>query len=149
MTDNNTNNGVDSYNGIDNNDTLYYVQQFKGKIFKCISSKIRKNAQYINIFTYNFKSYHVAIGIDINLIDDYQKYKWKSPVLNVGPNIEIISFDYSHCKFILNENCLSFNRYKIIGNVSHIYYNHQVVGHPFQILIIQLVFPHLLQVIFE
>jgi hypothetical protein len=51
------------------------------------------NGQYINIFTYNVKPFHVAIEITINLIDDYQKYKWKSPVLNVGPNSDIISFD--------------------------------------------------------
>jgi hypothetical protein len=69
---NNTDTNIDVNNNIDNVDTenLYYVQQFKPKIFKHISNKIRKNAQYINIFTYNFKPYHVAIGININLIDD-------------------------------------------------------------------------------
>jgi hypothetical protein len=45
---------MDSKNNIDdyintNNETIYYVQQFKRKIFKHIPSKIRKNAQYINI----------------------------------------------------------------------------------------------------
>jgi hypothetical protein len=58
----------------------------------------------------------VAIGTNISLIDNYQKYKWKSQVLNVGPNSDIISFDYSHCKLILNDNCLPNNRYKIIGD---------------------------------
>jgi hypothetical protein len=68
MTDNtNINNGA--------NETIFYVQQFKSKIFKRIPGKIRKNSQFINIFTYNFKRYHVAIGININLIDDYKKYK--------------------------------------------------------------------------
>ena len=106
-----------------NTNNTYYVQQFKRKIFKRIPGKIRKNAEFINIFTYNFIPYHVTIGININLIDDYQKYKWKSPILNVGPNTntnntpDIISFDYSNCKLILNENCLPNNRYKIIGNV--------------------------------
>jgi hypothetical protein len=56
------------------------------------------------------------MGININLIDDYQKYKWKSPILNVGPHSDIISFDYSNCKLILNENCLPNNRYKIISD---------------------------------
>jgi hypothetical protein len=74
--DTNTNNDVDTNN--DTNETLYYVQQFKRKIFKHIPGKIRKNAQFINILTYNFKYYHVAIGININLIDYYQRYKWKS-----------------------------------------------------------------------
>jgi hypothetical protein len=100
-----------------NDDTLYYVQQIKRKIFKRIPSKIRKNAEFINIFTYNFKPYHIAIGININLIDDYQKYKWKSPILHIGPNSDIISFDDSNCKLKLHENCLSDNRYKIIGVV--------------------------------
>jgi hypothetical protein len=99
MSPNNIVDNVDT-----NNYTLYYVQQFRRKIFKRIPSKIRKNAQYINIFTYNIKSYHVDIGININLIDDYQKYKWKSPVLNIEPNSDIISFDYINCKLILNEN---------------------------------------------
>jgi uncharacterized LabA/DUF88 family protein len=120
------NNNIDANNTIDNNeatnintdtDTYYYVQQFTRKIFKRIPSKIRKNAQYILIFTYNFKPYHVAIVININLIDDYQKSKWKSPILNVGPNSDIISFDYCNCKLILHENCLSDNRYKILGDV--------------------------------
>jgi hypothetical protein len=106
--DNNVNNNIDK---------TYYVQQCKRKIFKGIPSKIRKNAEFINIFTYNFKPYHVAIGINIKLIDDYQKYKWKSPVLKVGPNSDIISFDYNKCKLILNENCKPDNRYKIIGDV--------------------------------
>jgi hypothetical protein len=101
----------------DNSETYYYVQQFKRKIFKSIPGKIRKNAQNINIFTYHFKPYHIAIGINITLFDDYQKYKWKSPILNVGPNSDIISFDYNHCKLIVNENCLLNNRYKIIGDV--------------------------------
>ena len=96
---------------------VYYIQQFKRKLFKHIPGNIRKNIQYLNIFTYNFKPYHVAIGININLFDDYQKYKWKSPILNVGPNSDIISFDYSNCKLILNENCKPNNRYKIIGDV--------------------------------
>ena len=87
MESNNADTNIDA----NNTDTYYYVQQFKRKIFKRIPNKIRKNAQYINIFTYNFKPYHVAIGININLIDDYQKYKWKSPILNVGPNSYIIS----------------------------------------------------------
>jgi hypothetical protein len=69
----------------------------------------------------------VAIGIDINLIDDYQKYKWKSPVLNVGRNSDILSFDYSHYKSILTENCLPNNRNKIISdgfkNIYDIYQN--------------------------
>jgi hypothetical protein len=112
MTDNN----VDFDNDVDNN-KLYYVQQFQRKIFKRIPSTIRKNAQYLNIFTYNVTPYQVAIGININLIDDYQKYKWKSPVLNIGPNSDIISFDYSHCKLILKENYLPNIRYKIIGDV--------------------------------
>jgi hypothetical protein len=117
-------NDMDSKNNIDinidtNNDnieTLYYGEQLKSKIFKRILSKIKKNAEYI-IYRDNFKPYHVAIGININLFDDYQKYKWKSPILNVGPNSDIISFDYSNCKLILNENCLPINRYKIIGDV--------------------------------
>jgi hypothetical protein len=72
MTDNNinTNNDIDT-----NNDILNYVQQFKSKIFKHIPDKIRKNAEFINIFTYNFKPYNVAIGINNNLIDDCQKSK--------------------------------------------------------------------------
>ena len=94
----------------------YYIQQLKRKIFKRIPGKIRKNAQYINIFTYNFRPYCITVGININFIDDYQKYKWKSPILNVGPTSDII-FDYSHCKLILNENCLPNNRYKVIGDV--------------------------------
>jgi hypothetical protein len=77
-----------------NNDIIYYAHQYKHKIFKHIPGNIRKNAQYINIFTYNFKPYHVAIGININLFDDYQKYKWKSLILNVGLNSDIISFDF-------------------------------------------------------
>jgi hypothetical protein len=89
----------------------YSVQQFKRKIFKRIPSKIRKNAQYLNIFTYKFKPYHVAIGININLFDDYKKYKLKSHILNIGPNSDIISFDDSNCKLIINENCLPNNRY--------------------------------------
>jgi hypothetical protein len=72
-------NDMDSKNNIDDNidtyETLYYVQQFIRKIFKPILGKIRKNTQYINIFTYNLKPYHIAIGININLIDDYKKYK--------------------------------------------------------------------------
>jgi hypothetical protein len=53
-TNNDTKNNID--NNIDtNNDTIYYVQQFKHKIFKPIPGKIRKNIQYLNIFTYNFK----------------------------------------------------------------------------------------------
>jgi hypothetical protein len=59
----------------------------------------------------------VDIGINITLIKDYQKYNWKSQILNIGPNSDIISFDYSKCKLILNENCLPNNRYKIIGDV--------------------------------
>jgi hypothetical protein len=118
---NNTDTNIEMNNNIDanNNETLYYVQQFKCRIFKHIPSKIRKNIQYLNIFTYNFKPYHVAIGININLFDDYQKYKWKSPILNVGPNAtsDIISFDYSNCKLILTENCKPNNRYKFIGDV--------------------------------
>jgi hypothetical protein len=115
MEINNTDTNIDAKNNNANNtDTYYYVQQFKRKIFKRIPSKIRKNAQYSNIFTYNFKPYHVTIGININLIDDYQKYKRKSPILNIGPNYDIISFDYSNCKLILHENCLPDNRYKII-----------------------------------
>jgi hypothetical protein len=105
-----TNNAIDN-NEANNSETYYYVQQFKRKIYKHIPSKVRKKAQYINIFTYNFKPYQVAIGININLIDDYQKYKWKSPILNIGPNSDIISFDYSTCKLIVNENCLPDNRY--------------------------------------
>jgi hypothetical protein len=107
-------------NNIDNNEAnnanKYYVQQFNRKIFKHIPGNIRKNIQYINIFTYNFKPYHVTIGINLNLIDDYQKYKWKSPILKVGPNNDII-YDYSNCKLILNENYLPNNRYKMIGDV--------------------------------
>jgi hypothetical protein len=112
-------NNIDNTIEVNNTDTYYYVQQFKRKIFKRIPSKIRKNAQYINIFTYNFNSYYVAIGINIPLIDDYQKYKWKFPILNIGPNdiSDIISFDYSNCKLILHENCKPNNRYKIIGGV--------------------------------
>jgi hypothetical protein len=94
---------MDSKNNIDDmidtHETLYYVQQFKRKIFKHIPSNIRKNIQNLNIFTYNFKHYHVAIGINIHLFDDYQKYKWKSPILNVGPNSDII-YDYRNCKLI-------------------------------------------------
>jgi hypothetical protein len=76
---------TDTSNIVNNNiDNTYYVQQFKRKIFKRIPCKIRKNAEFINIFTYNFMPYHLAIGININLIDDYQKYIWKSPVLNIG-----------------------------------------------------------------
>jgi hypothetical protein len=41
----------------------------------------------------------------------------KYPILNVGPNSDIISFDYSNCKLILTENCLPDNKYKIIGDV--------------------------------
>jgi hypothetical protein len=115
-------NNIDTKNNIDdnldtNNDTIYYVRQFKRKKFKCIPGKIIKNLQYLNIFIYNFKPYQVAIGINTNLFDDNQKYKWKSPILNVRPNSDIISVDYSNCKLILNENCLSNNRYKIIGDV--------------------------------
>jgi hypothetical protein len=66
----------------------------------------------------NLKRFHLAIGINIIIIDNYQKYKWKSPILNEGPNSDMICFDYSHCKLILNENCLPNNRYKIIGDVS-------------------------------
>jgi hypothetical protein len=115
MESNNADTNIDA----NNIDTYYYVQQFKSKIFKCIPGKIRKNAQYILIFTYNFNPYHVAIGININLIDDYQKYKWNYPVLNIGSNTntsDIISFDYSNCKIILHENCLPDNRYNIIGD---------------------------------
>jgi hypothetical protein len=105
-------------NKIDNNNsTFYYVQQFKCKIFKRIPSKIRKKAEFIIIFTYNFKLYHVTIGINLNLIDDYQKYKWKFPILNVGPNSDIIYFDYSNWRLILDENCLPNNKYKIISDV--------------------------------
>jgi hypothetical protein len=50
------------------------------------------------------KPYHEAIGINMALIDDYQKYKWKSSILNIEPNSDIISFDYSQCKLILTEN---------------------------------------------
>jgi hypothetical protein len=67
----------------DNNDTLYYVQQLKRKIFKGIPSKIRKNAQLINIFIYIVKYYHIDFGINIIIIDNYQKYKWNSPIFNV------------------------------------------------------------------
>jgi hypothetical protein len=115
--DNDTDTNIDNDTNTNNSKNLYYVQQFQHKIFKWIPGKIRKNAQDINIFTYNFKPYHVAIGININLIDDYQKYKWKSPIVNVGPNSDIISFDYSNCKLIINKNCLSNNRYKHIGDV--------------------------------
>jgi hypothetical protein len=99
---------------IDNNNTydnypIYYIQQFKRKQFKHIPGNIRKKKQYLNIFTYNFKPYHGTSAININLFDDYQKYKWKSPILNVGPNSDIISFDYSNCKLILNEDCLPNN----------------------------------------
>jgi hypothetical protein len=112
------NNNIDVKNNIDDNiETLYSVHQFKRKIFKRIPSKIRKKTHYINVFNYNFKSYHVAIGINIYLIDDYQKYKWKSLVLNIEPNFDIISFDYSRCKLILSDNCLPNNRYKIIGDI--------------------------------
>jgi hypothetical protein len=106
----------DTNNDVDNIEQIYYVQQLKRKIFKHIPSKIRKNAQFINIFTYNFKSYHMAVGININLIDDYQKFKWRSPILTIVLNSDII-IDYSPCKLILNENCLLNNRYKIIGDV--------------------------------
>jgi hypothetical protein len=75
MDINNTDTNIEVNNNIEanNNKTLYYVQQFKRKIFKRIPSKIKKNAQYINIVTYHFNTYHVAIGININLFDDYQK----------------------------------------------------------------------------
>jgi hypothetical protein len=59
----------------------------------------------------------VKIGINITLINDYQQYKWKSPILNVGPNSDNICFDYSHCKLILNENCLPNNKYYKIEDV--------------------------------
>jgi hypothetical protein len=107
MEVNNPDTNIETNNNIDT-ENLYYVQQFKR-----IPNKIRKKAQYINIFTYNFKPYHIAIGININLLDDYQKYKWKSPILNIGPNTNasgITSFDYSNCKLILHENCLPDNR---------------------------------------
>jgi hypothetical protein len=74
MESNNADTNIDA----NNIDAYYYLQHFKRKIFKHILGNIRKNAQYINIFTYNLKPYHEAIGININLIDDYQKYKWKS-----------------------------------------------------------------------
>jgi hypothetical protein len=32
----------------------------------------------------------MAIGININIIDDYQQYKWRSIILNVWPNSDII-----------------------------------------------------------
>jgi hypothetical protein len=77
MEINNMDTNIDAKNNIDNNtETYYYVQQFKSKLFKHIRGNIRKNIQYLNIFTYNFKPYHVAIGININLFDDYQKYKY-------------------------------------------------------------------------
>jgi hypothetical protein len=87
MEINNTDTNIEVKNNIDvnNSETYYYVQQFKHTIFKCIPSKIRKNAEFIIIFTY-----HIAIGINIHLLDDYQKYKWKSPVLTIGPNSDIL-----------------------------------------------------------
>jgi hypothetical protein len=69
----NMDNNIDANNvnnNSDNTNTFYYVQQLKYKIFKRIPIKIRKNAEFITIFTYNFKHYQVAIGININLIDD-------------------------------------------------------------------------------
>jgi hypothetical protein len=70
----------------------HYIKfsSIKYKIFKRISGKIKKYAQFSNIFINNFKPYHVVIGINKNLIDNYQKCKWKSPILNVGPNSDII-----------------------------------------------------------
>jgi hypothetical protein len=53
----------------------------------------------------------------MNLIDDYQKYKWKSPAINIGSFSDIISFDYNTCKLILNDNYKPNNKYKIIGDV--------------------------------
>jgi hypothetical protein len=67
------NNDLD--NNTDDNEQVYYVQQFKSKIFKRIPGKIRKNAHISNIFADTFKFYHMAIGININIIDDYQQYK--------------------------------------------------------------------------
>jgi hypothetical protein len=41
------NNDVDTNNG----EPKYYVQQLKCKIFKRIPGKIKKNSQFINLFT--------------------------------------------------------------------------------------------------
>jgi hypothetical protein len=94
MEKNDTNTNIDN-DMKTNNETWYYIPQFKRKIFKSIPGKIRKNIHYLKIFIYNFKPYHIAIGININLFDDYQKYKWKSPILHAWPNTDIISFDYT------------------------------------------------------
>jgi hypothetical protein len=55
------NDAIDDNN--DTNETLYYVQQYKSKIFKHIPDNIRKNIQFLNIFTDNFKPYHVALEV--------------------------------------------------------------------------------------
>jgi hypothetical protein len=39
---------------------------------------------YWNIFTYNFKPYHLTICLPEYEMDNYKKYKWKKPVLNIG-----------------------------------------------------------------
>jgi hypothetical protein len=98
----------------------YFVQQFKRKVFKCVPKKLRKNAMYLNIFTYNFKLYHLTICLPEDERDNYKKYKWKKPVLNIGygDKVDIIlNFNYKDCELILNENCKPNNKYGIISNL--------------------------------
>jgi hypothetical protein len=87
----------------------YFVQQFKRKEFKCVPKKLRRNAMYLNIFTYNLKPYHLTICLPENEMDNYKKYKWKKFVLSIGSDI-ILNFNYKECELILNKNCNPNNK---------------------------------------
>jgi hypothetical protein len=94
----------------------YFVQHFKKKVFKCVPKTLRRNAMYLNIFTYNFKPYHLTICFPEDEMDNYKKYKGKKSVLNIESDI-ILNFNYKECELILNENYKRNNKYGIICNL--------------------------------
>jgi hypothetical protein len=91
----------------------YFVQQFKRKVFIYGPKKLRRNVMYLNIFTYNFKSYHLTICLPEDEMENDKKYKWKKPTLSIESDI-ILNFNYKECELIFNENCKPNNKYGII-----------------------------------
>jgi hypothetical protein len=53
---------------------------------------------YLNIFTYNYKTYHLTIFLPEDKMDNYKQYKWSKPILNIGTDKNkvdiILNFKY-------------------------------------------------------
>jgi hypothetical protein len=67
-------------------DNRIHIHQFKQKIFKYISKKLRINIQYLVILTSDLKPYHMIIWINENLFGWNIYVKLKKRILNKGIN---------------------------------------------------------------